>query len=129
MNALPDPGQARTPRLVPDFQRLLFSAAIGAASTVVAEGLYLGISGTGLSVEAVAAAAYIYSSLSFLAYFITTFAVFQDADPGTLARWLAGTASTGRLSKIQASFAGTGPTIPRNGQVSPSRQWRCLSFS
>jgi hypothetical protein len=112
MNALPDPGQARTPRLVPDFQRLLFSAAIGAASAVVAEGLYLGISGKGLSVEAVVVAAYVFSSSTSLAYFITTFAVFQDADPATLARWLAGTAPTGRLSKIQASFAGTGPNIP-----------------
>jgi hypothetical protein len=112
MNVLRDSERARTPRLVSDFLRLLFSAAIGLVSTGLAEGLYLGISGKGLSVEATVVVAYIFSSLSSLAYFITTFAVFQDADPGTLARWLAETAPTGRLSKIQASFAGTGPNIP-----------------
>jgi len=112
MNVLRDSERARTPRLVSDFLRLLFSAAIGLVSTGLAEGLYLGISGKGLSVEATVVVAYIFSSLSSLAYFITTFAVFQDAGPGTLARWLAETAPTGRLSKIQASFAGTGPNIP-----------------
>jgi hypothetical protein len=106
------PAQTRTPRFASDFDRLLFSAAIGAASTVVAEGLYLGISGTGLSVNATVVGLYIFSSLASLAYFITTFAVFQDADPSTLAAWLAGTAVTGRLSKVQATFAGTGPNIP-----------------
>jgi hypothetical protein len=106
------PAQTRTPRFASDFDRLLFSAAIGAASTVVAEGLYLGISGTGLSVNATVVGLYIFSSLASLAYFITTFAVFQDADSTTLAAWLAGTAVTGRLSKVQATFAGTGPNIP-----------------
>jgi hypothetical protein len=107
-----DPEQLRIPRLVSDFERLLFSAAIGISSTVLAEGLYLGISGSPLSADAIVVGLYIFSSLASLAYFITTFAVFQDADSGTLARWLAGTAVTGRLSKLQATFAGTGPNIP-----------------
>lgn len=112
MNQLSEPRQTPTPRLVSDFQRLLFSAVIGAGSTILAEGLYLGISGRSPSAEVVVVAAYIFSSLSSLAYFITTFAVFQDADAGTLARWLSGTAPTGRMSKVQATFAGTGPNIP-----------------
>jgi hypothetical protein len=107
-----DPEQTQTPRLTSDFERLLFSAAIGVGSTVVAEGLYLGISHTAVSVDAIIVALYLFSSLASLAYFITTFAVFQDADSDTLARWLAGTAVTGRLSKLQATFAGTGPNIP-----------------
>jgi hypothetical protein len=112
MNPLSEPRQTPTPRLVSDFQRLIFSAVIGAGSTILAEGLYLGISGRSPSAEAIVVAAYIFSSLSSLAYFITTFAVFQDADAGTLARWLSGTAPTGRMSKVQATFAGTGPNIP-----------------
>jgi hypothetical protein len=112
MDAPPDPELAQAPRLADDFQRLLFSAAIGAASTSLAEALYLGISGVRLSVDAIIIGAYIFSALASLAYFITTFAVFQDADPGTLARWLAGTAPTGRVSKVQATVAGTGPNIP-----------------
>jgi hypothetical protein len=48
---------------------------------------------------------------SSLAYFITTFAVFQNADAESLARWVAATAPTGRLSRVEAEFAGTGPTI------------------
>lgn len=106
------PEQTRTSRLASDFERLIFSAAFGAVSTVVAGGLYLGISQTALSVDAIVVALCIFSSLASLAYFITTFAVFQDADSGTLAHWLAGTAVTGRLSKLQATFAGTGPNIP-----------------
>jgi Protein of unknown function (DUF1345) len=112
MNPLSEPRQTPTPRLVSDFQRLIFSAVIGAGSTILAEGLYLGISDRSPSAEAIVVAAYIFSSLSSLAYFITTFAVFQDADAGTLARWLSGTAPTGRMSKVQATFAGTGPNIP-----------------
>jgi uncharacterized membrane protein len=110
-DAAPDPGQARTPRLASDFQRLLFSAAIGAAATAAAEGLYLAISGSGLSAVAVVVAAYSFSATSSLVFFITTFAVFQDADADSLARWVAATAPTGRLSRVQAEFAGTGPTI------------------
>jgi uncharacterized membrane protein len=111
MKAHPDPTQAPTPRLASDFQRLLFSAAIGAAPTAAAEGLYLAISGRGLSAVAIVVAAYIFSATSSLAYFITTFAVFQNADADSLARWVAATAPTGRLAKVQAEFAGTGPTI------------------
>jgi uncharacterized membrane protein len=111
MNAPADPGQARTPRLASDFNRLLFSAAIGAVATVAAEGLYLAISGRGLSLVAIVVAAYSFSATSSLAFFITTFAVFQDADTDSLARWVAATAPTGRLSTVQAEFAGTGPTI------------------
>jgi uncharacterized membrane protein len=112
MNALADPTrQASTPRLASDFQRLLFSAALGLPATAAAEGLYLAISGSGLSVIAIVVAAYIFSATSSLAYFITTFAVFQNADADSLARWVAATAPTGRLSKLQAEFAGTGPTI------------------
>lgn len=111
MNAPADPGQARTPRLASDFNRLLFSAAIGAVAVVAAEGLYLAISGRGLSLVAIVVAAYSFSATSSLAFFITTFAVFQDADADSLARWVAATAPTGRLSTLQAEFAGTGPTI------------------
>jgi Protein of unknown function (DUF1345) len=120
MSALPDPTQARTPRLASDFQRLLFSVAIGAPATAVAEGLYLAISGNGLSAVAVVVAAYIFSAASSLAYFITTFAIFQNADADSLARWVAATAPTGRLSRLQAEFAGTGPTI--------SVQWSGLAI-
>jgi uncharacterized protein DUF1345 len=112
MEAPPGSELAHAPRLADDFQRLLFAAAIGAASTSLAEALYLGISGVRLSVDAIIIGAYIFSALASLAYFITTFAVFQDADSGTLARWLAGTAPTGRVSKVQATVAGTGPNIP-----------------
>jgi hypothetical protein len=111
MNPRPDPTQAPTPRLASDFRRLLFSAAIGAPATAAAEGLYVAISGSGLSAVTIVAAAYIFSATSSLAYFITTFAVFQDADAGTLARWVAATGPTGRLSRLQAEFAGTGPTM------------------
>jgi hypothetical protein len=111
MNARPDPAQAPTPRLASDFQRLLFSAATGAAATAAAEGLYLAISGSGLSAVAIVVAAYIFSATSSLVYFITSFAIFQNADADSLARWVAATAPTGRLSRVQAEFAGTGPTI------------------
>ena len=111
MNAPADPGEAQTPRLASDFNRLLFSAAIGAVATVAAEGLYLAISGRGLSLVAIVVAAYSFSATSSLVFFITTFAVFQDADADSLARWVAATAPTGRLSRVQAEFAGTGPTI------------------
>jgi uncharacterized membrane protein len=109
-----------TPRLVSDFKRLMFSVLIGAACTVVAGGLYLGISSEGLSGDAVIVAIYIFSSLASLAYFVTTFAVFQDTDSVSLARWLSGSAATGRLSKVQATFAGTGPNIPA--------QWSLLAI-
>jgi uncharacterized membrane protein len=111
MNASPDPAQAPTPHLVSDFHRLLFSAVIGGAATVVGEGLYLAISGHSLSAVAIVAAAYIFSAISSLAYFIITMAIFQNADADSLARWVAATAPTGRLSRMQAEFAGTGPTI------------------
>jgi uncharacterized membrane protein len=111
MNARPGPTQARTPSLASDFRRLLFSAAIGVPATAAAEGLYLIFSGSGLSAVAVVVAAYIFSATSSLAYFITTFAIFQNADAESLARWVAATAPTGRLSRVQAEFAGTGPTI------------------
>jgi uncharacterized membrane protein len=114
------PVQAGTPRLASDFQRLLFSAAIGAVATALAEGLYLAIAGSGLSAIAIIVAAYIFSAASSLAYFIVTFAVFQNADADSLARWVAATAPTGRLSKLQAEFAGTGPTI--------SVQWSGLAI-
>jgi hypothetical protein len=112
MSGRPDPEQTQTPRLVADFDRLVFSAAIGAACTVVAVGLYLGVSGTGLSGDAIVVAAYVFSSLASLAYLVATFFVLQDADSSTLARWLSATAPTGRMSRVQASFAGTGPNIP-----------------
>jgi hypothetical protein len=113
MNAHFDPtSQASTPRLASDFRRLLFSVALGVPATAAAEGLYLAISGSGLSAVAIVVAAYIFSATSSLAYFITTFAVFQNADADSLARWVAATAPTGRLSKVQAEFAGTGPTMP-----------------
>jgi uncharacterized membrane protein len=114
-----DPAQAYTPRLASDFKRLLASAAIGAAVTVVAEGLYLAVSNSSVGV-AIIVAAYIFSAAASLAYFITTFAVFQDADAATLARWVATTAPSGRLSKLQAEFAGTGPTL--------SVQWSGLAI-
>ena len=120
MNARPDPTPAQTPRLASDFQRLLFSAAIGAAATMAAEGLYLAISGSGLSAVAGIVAAYIFSAASSLAFFITTFAIFQNADAETLARWVAATAPSGRISRLQAEFAGTGPTI--------SVQWSGLAI-
>jgi uncharacterized membrane protein len=120
MNARPDPTLAQTPRLASDFQRLLFSAAIGAAATMAAEGLYLAISGSGLSAVAGIVAAYIFSAASSLAFFITTFAIFQNADAETLARWVAATAPSGRISRLQAEFAGTGPTI--------SVQWSGLAI-
>jgi hypothetical protein len=120
MSAPPDPAQVPTPRLASDFRRLLFSVAIGAPATAVAEGLYLAISGNGLSAVAVVVAAYIFSAASSLAYFITTFAIFQNADADSLARWVAATAPTGRLSRLQAEFAGTGPTI--------SVQWSGLAI-
>ena len=115
-----DPTQARTPRLASDFRRLLFSAAIGVPATAAAEGLYLAFSGSGLSVVAVVVAAYIFSAASSLAHFITTFAIFQNADAESLAHWVAATAPTGRLSRVQAEFAGTGPTI--------SAQWSGLAI-
>jgi len=119
----------RTPRLVSDFDRLLFSVAIGAACTVVAGVLYLAISSNGLSGDAAIVAIYIFSSLASLAYFITTFAVFQDADSVTLARWLSGSAATGRLSKVQATFAGTGPNIPAQWSVLAIGSVAVLVFS
>jgi hypothetical protein len=120
MTAGPDPAQAPTPRLASDFQRLLFSAAIGVPVTAAAEGLYLAISGGDQTAVAIVVAAYIFSATSSLAYFITTFAVFRDADADSLARWVAATAPTGRLSRLQAEFAGTGPTI--------SVQWSGLAI-
>jgi uncharacterized membrane protein len=72
---------------------------------------YLAISGRGLSAVAIVVAAYSFSATSSLVFFITTFAVFQDADADSLARWVAATAPTGRLSTVQAEFAGTGLTI------------------
>src|SRR5271167_3874723 len=112
MTLLPDPNLAKVPLLASDFRRLLFSAAIGTASTLVAAALYVGASGGDLTADAIIVGIYIFSAMSSLAFFVTTFAVFQDADANTLARWLAGTAPTGRLSKVQASVAGTGPNIP-----------------
>jgi hypothetical protein len=120
MTAGPDPAQAPTPRLASDFQRLLFSAAIGVPVTAAAEALYLAISGGDQTAVAIVVAAYIFSATSSLAYFITTFAVFRDADADSLARWVAATAPTGRLSRLQAEFAGTGPTI--------SVQWSGLAI-
>jgi uncharacterized membrane protein len=109
------------PRLASDIRRLMFSASIGAIGTIIAEGVYLGVTDTRTSLEALVIAAYIFSTLSSLAYFITTFAVFQDADSATLARWLSATAPTDRLSKVTASFAGTGPNIPA--------QWSALAIA
>jgi hypothetical protein len=111
VSARPDPLQERTPRLAYDFQRLLFSVAIGVPSAGAAIGLYLAFSGTGLSAVAIFVALYTFSAVSSLAYFITTFAIFHNVDSDSLARWVAATAPTGRLSRVQAEFAGTGPTI------------------
>jgi hypothetical protein len=120
MKASPDPAPGRTPRLASDFRRLLFSAAIGVPATAAAEGLYLAFSDSGISTVAVFVAAYIFSAASSLAYFITTFAIFKNADASSLARWVAATAPTGRLSRLQAEFAGTGPTL--------SVQWSGLAI-
>jgi Protein of unknown function (DUF1345) len=120
---------APTPRLVSDFDRLTFSVVIGAACTVLAGGVYLAVSSKGLSGDVAIVAVYIFSSLSSLAYFVTTFAVFQDADSATLARWLSGTAATGRLSKVQATFAGTGPNIPAQWSVLAIGSVAVLVFS
>jgi hypothetical protein len=111
VNARPDRLQERTPRFAYDFQRLLFSAAIGVPSAGAALGLYLALSGTGLSAVAIFVALYTFSTASSLTYFITTFAIFHNADADSLARWVAATAPTGRLSRVQAELAGTGPTI------------------
>jgi hypothetical protein len=111
VNARLDPPQERTPRLAYDFQRLLFSTAIGVPSAAAAVGLYLAFSGTGPSAVAIFVALYTFSAASSLAYFLTTFAMFHNADADSLARWVAATAPTGRLSRLQAEFAGTGPTI------------------
>jgi uncharacterized membrane protein len=107
----------KAPRLTSDFQRLLVSAAIGAAGTAVTEATYLAIFRHRAPVNAIVVAAYVFSSLASLAYFITTFAVFQDATPETLRRWLAESAPTGRLPTVQASLAGTGPNIPAQWSV------------
>jgi hypothetical protein len=112
MSASADSLPLKVPFLVSDFRRLLFSAVVGAASTVVAGGIYLGASGGSLTADALIVAVYIFSAISSLAFFITTFAVFQDVDSSMLASWLARSAPTGRLSKVQASVAGTGPNIP-----------------
>jgi uncharacterized membrane protein len=99
-----------TPRLASYFLRLLFSAAIGAAATVVATGIYVGVAIAPDGFTVFIVAAYVFSAASSLAYFIATFAVFQNADSASLARWLSITAPSGRFSRIQAEFAGTGPT-------------------
>lgn len=111
MNARPDPPQERTPRLAYDFRRLVFSAAVGVPSAVAAVGLYLAVSGTGLPAVAVFVGLYTFSATSSLTYFLTTFAIFHNADTKSLARWVAATAPTGRLSQVQAEAAGTGPTL------------------
>jgi uncharacterized membrane protein len=111
VNARPDPLQERTPRLAYDFQRLLFSVAIGVPSAGAGVGLYLAFSGTSLTAVAIFVALYTFSAVSSLAYFLTTFAIFHKVDADSLARWVAATAPTGRLSRVQAEFAGTGPTI------------------
>jgi hypothetical protein len=100
----------RSPRLVSDFRRLVFSAAIGAVATVAATGGYVIVDPASDWFTAVIVAAYVFSAASSLAYFIATFAVFQNADSESLARWLSATAPRGRFSRIQAEFAGTGPT-------------------
>jgi len=111
VNARPDPLQERTPRLAYDFHRLLFSAVIGVPSALAAVGLYQAFSGTGVSAVAVFVALYTFSATSSLVYFLTTFAIFHNADADSLARLVAATAPTGRLSRVQAEIAGTGPTI------------------
>lgn len=73
--------------------------------------LYLAFSGTGLSAVAIFVALFIFYATSSLVYFLTTFALFHNADADSLARWVAATAPTGRLSRLQAESAGTGPTI------------------
>jgi Protein of unknown function (DUF1345) len=65
-----------------------------------------------LSVDAIVVALYIFSSLASLAFSYRRSRCFRTP---TRARWpdsFAGTAATGRLSKLQATFAGTGPNIP-----------------
>ena len=101
------------PRLVSDYRRLLFSASIGAVSIIVAESLYIWAAGGSLTANAVIVGIYGYYALSSLSYLILTFAIFQGAEPGTLARWLTGTAPTGRLSKVQA----TATNIPAQWSV------------
>jgi uncharacterized membrane protein len=78
---------------------------------VAAVGLYLAFSGTGVSAVAIFVGLFIFSATSSLVYFLTTFALFHNADADSLARWVAATAPTGRLSRLQAESAGTGPTI------------------
>jgi hypothetical protein len=96
------------------------SVAIGVPSAVAAVGLYLAFSGTGLSAVAIFVALFIFSTTTSFTYFLTTFAIFHSADADSLARWVAATAPTGRLSRVQAEFAGTGPTI--------SVQWSGVSI-
>ena len=111
VNAHPDPIQEQTPRLAYDYHRLVLAAAIGVPSAVTAVGLYLAFSGTASSAVAIFVALYTFSAASSLSYFLATFAIFHNADADSLARLVATTAPTGRLSRAQAEFAGTGPTI------------------
>ena len=90
------------PRLVSDFRRLVLSASIGAVSIIVAECLYIGAVGGRLTANAVIVGIYGYYALTSLSYLILTLAVFQGAEPDTLALWLTGTEPTGRLSKAHA---------------------------
>jgi len=76
---------------------------------------------TGVSAVAIFVALFIFSATTSLAYFLTTFAIFHNADADALARLVAATAPTGRLSRLQAEFAGTGPTI--------SVQWSGVSIA
>lgn len=91
--------------------------------------MYVGAAGGSLTADAVIVGIYSYYALSSLTYFILTFAVFRGAEPDTLAHWLAGTAPTGRLLKVQASFAGTGPTIPAQWSVLAIGSVVVLAFS
>ena len=81
----------------------------------------MAFSDTGVSAVAIFVALFIFSATTSLAYFLTTFAIFHNADADSLARLVAATAPTGRLSRLQAEFAGTGPTI--------SVQWSGVSIA
>jgi uncharacterized membrane protein len=111
--------QAQLPRLASDIQRIALACIIGIVLAAIAAVLFA-LSGpppVSATADTIILAAFAFSSASSIAYVILTFAVFQNVDAKTLARWLSATAVSGRRSRVAAEIAGTGPTIAAQWSV------------
>lgn len=103
--------QPNVPKLAADIRRILTAGIIGAAIALLGALVFAVVAVPGRVADTIIVGAFVFSVASSVAYIVLTFALFQNATSKSLASWLSATAPRGRMSRVGAEIAGTGPTI------------------